>query len=451
MRNTIILLIIAAALGAYVYFYEIKGEEKRKEQEQYEKQLMHFEQDSVTAIEIKSAGGDFVMQKSRDGWRIEEPVSTGADNAPINSLLRSLSGAEKKRTFHITPEELTRYGLGMGALKVKLTMNDGSSDSLFFGAKSSVGNNIYVNKLDTLVYMTSANIKNNAEKSLFDWRDKKTVHFDKNRIRTFTLTNPQGQFTFVKEDGEWKLSQPIETNADPSKVDAVLNKLANGSIKSVESERAGNNLARFGLHRPAYRIDLYAGKEKAKSSVAFSKLSENRSYGKDAVRPHVFTVDSNYIDPLDKSLYDFRDRSIVAFDKNRADRINLLYDGMLVRLQKDTSGSWFTEDSVKAKSWKVNSVLNTLKNLKAERFVKEDPRYLMPFGLVNPGGKIEVFASDNKLAELNIGNQEGDFVYVQNPARKPVVTIRKSKLDQLFPKEDQLLEQPETNQEATEE
>ena len=38
-RNTGILLLVAAALGAFIYFYEIQGADSRREAEEREKRL----------------------------------------------------------------------------------------------------------------------------------------------------------------------------------------------------------------------------------------------------------------------------------------------------------------------------------------------------------------------------------------------------------------------------
>ena len=64
----------------------------------------------------------------------------------------------------------------------------------------------------------------------------------------------------------------------------------------------------------------------------------------------------------------------------------------------------------------------------------------MPYGLVNPEGTIEIFSGDDLLAELNIGKTKGDFVYVRNPRQTQVVTVNKSKLDDLFPKAEDIKE-----------
>jgi hypothetical protein len=96
-------------------------------------------------------------------------------------------------------------------------------------------------------------------------------------------------------------------------------------------------------------------------------------------------------------------------------------------------------------------LLSSIKNLKAEKFINENPTYFMNYGLVNPESRIEVYEGDNLIAELNLGYKKDGFVYVYNPDRKPVVTIKEEKLKDLFPPKTDLLEEVKDNKESTEE
>jgi hypothetical protein len=361
-------------------------------------------------------------------------------------LLRSLSTSKKVRTISIKPDEKNQFGLGSRAIQVSFKDKSGDDNQIAIGDETNIGSNVYVSLKDSVVHLVAKGLKTNADKSLFDWRDKKAIHFEKNEIREFTLTNPEGRFTFVKEGTDWKINKPIETKAEKSAVDAVLNKLENGRIKSVVDE-AGKNLSKYNLSRPAYDIELLSGVEKAKTSISFSKVKDNVAYGKDGVRPHVFTVDSNFVKPFNKNLFGFRDKEIIDFDNNRVTRINLSHNNKPMRFRKDTSDVWYLDSGEKAKKWKINSLLSTIKNLKAEKFVNEDPHYFMNYGLVNPESRIEIYGDDELIAELNLGYTKKGLVYAYNPNAKPLVAIKEDKLKDLFPPLKDLLEEVKPDQE----
>jgi len=170
-------------------------------------------------------------------------------------------------------------------------------------------------------------------------------------------------------------------------------------------------------------------------------VKDNVAYGKDGVRPHIFTVDSNFVKPFNKDLFGFRDKSILDFDDKNVTRINLSHNNEPMRFNKDTSDVWHLDTGEKAKKWKINSLLSTLKNLKAEKFVQEDPHYFMNYGLVNPESRIEIYGDDKLIAELNLGYTKNGLVYAYNPNAKPLVAIKEDKLKDLFPPLKDMLEE----------
>ncbi len=441
-RNTIILLIVALALGAYVYWGEIKGGEKRKEEKAKAEKLFNVPKDSVEHIIIKNHGQTFEFRKENGSWEILQPVKTDADESPINSLLYNIKDTKKIRTFKVPKKDLPKYGLDdQSSIKLSFSGKGIPEITVKIGDKTPVGGNVFVTKNDSEVVIVASSLKNSVSKSLFDWRDKKPLHFEKDKIVEIKLKNPYGKFHFVKDGKNWKITEPIQTKGENSAINSILNKLEYGRIKSVAAEKP-KNLARYGLSHPAYRIDLFAGKEKARMGVSFSAPRHGDViYGKDDARPFVFTVDSFFVKPFKKKLFAYRNKKIAEFNRSKVDRINLLYKSNLMIFEKDSSNTWRLSTGEKAKSWKISNILLTLNNLKAKSFVNDHPKFLNQYGLLNPVGRIEVFAGNDKLVELEIGKKKNDkLVYARNPLLKSVVTIQASELDKLFPKKEDLLE-----------
>lgn len=439
MRNTLILIGIALALGAYVWFYEIGGEEERLAQKEEQELVFPVERDSLVWFKINDFEKEFVFEKRDGTWMIMQPVETRADESSVNSFLSTLTSAKRERSFGAQPADLGQYGLQEPTMKIYVRTQNGSSDSLFLGGASSVGNKTFVSKGDTLVSLIPQTLKTNASKTLFSWRDKKVLHFDKNKVREIALKTPQGEFRLAGNGG-WHLEQPLETPADNDAVQAMLNKLEFGRIKSVETETA-SNAARYGLSRPAYRVELFSGPEKVKQEVAFSALKDGRAFGKENSQPHIFTVDSAFMAPFAKTLYDLRDKQLLRFDRTTVDHINLLYEGNLLRMVKDTSGAWQSMEGQPLKTTIVSQLLGAVADLKVDQFVKETTLYTFPYGLTNPRGTLELFANKDKIVELQIGNTENGRVYLRKPESGQIVAVNESKLDKILISEDEVVEQ----------
>jgi hypothetical protein len=431
MRNTIILVLIAAALGAYVYFYEIKGGEERDAKKELEEKLITVDKDSIDTFTIHDFDKTFTFKKTDDGWKITEPVKTDAEESTVNSFLSSLTAAKETRSFPVKQADKSSYGLQKNGIRIAVTSKNGVVDSVMLGDKTSIGSNMYVTKGDTIVSLSPISLKNNAQKSLFSWRDKKAVHFKKDEVRTINLETAQGNFSFEKEGSDWKMMKPLETLADKNEVTAVLNKLDFGRIKSVEAEET-SNLNRYNLARPAYKVELLSGPEKSKSAVVFSRIKDNKAYAKDEVRPQIFTVDSTFLKPFNKSLFDFRDKDLVDFNKSSINSINLLNNGELMMFTKDTSDRWQAKSGEPIKNYKINDLVNEVERLKVDGFVAEKPSYLLPYGLSNPKGHLELFAGDSKEVELEFGNSKNGETYVRNPRTGQVVNVKDSKLEKIL-------------------
>jgi hypothetical protein len=367
-------------------------------------------------------------------------VETDADASPVNTLLSSLENLKKTRSISVDKSDLSQYGLTSQAHKLTIKTNSGFADSIFIGDDTGIGSNVYVSKVDTTVHLVTSSFKRNATKNLFDWRNKKAINLERDKVREMKLKNQYGSFHFMKEGSDWKISEPIEAGADESKVNAVLSKLEFGRIKKVAAEDA-RQLSRYDLNNPQIRVDLYVGPEKARQGIAFSPLSDNEAYGKDDARSHIFVVDSTFLTPFRATLFAFRDKSIVDCENTGVDRVNLLFEDTLMTFVKDTSDNWVLSSGEKAKNWKVSNVVRDVKNLKAKRFVEEDPTYLMPYGLTNPRGRVEIFSGDDKLAELDIGKAKGDRVYARNPRVGAVVEIDDSDLEKIFPARTDLVDE----------
>ncbi|RMH62357.1 MAG: DUF4340 domain-containing protein [Calditrichaeota bacterium] len=432
MRNTLILLVLGLALGAYVYFYEYKGEESRQKEKEAAEKLIPLEADSIQAFDVLNAGSRYRFEKEGDNWRISQPVKTDAEQSVVESYLRTLTGAKKVRTVHVAGKDLPNFGLKTPRARVHVQSRAGRNDSLWIGAPTSFGGNIFVSKGDTVVFTTGQNLWTQTNKHLFDWRDKRVVHFDKESVKRFTLRNPRGDFEFEKENGTWHVRKPLDTKADDAAVRAVLNKLDFGRILDVTAESA-SSLKAYKLDQPNWRVELFTGENQARSGVSFSKPTGKTVYGKDDVRPHIFKVDTLFTAPLNKGLYGYRDKKLADFGTGNITRIMLENGGVSMEFKKDSASQWIrVGDTNAVKSFKITGLLNAVRGLKAASFVSEQGGNLRRYGLDKPRAVLELWAGDGLVARYAFGNRRGKQRYVHIPSTGQIVTVKEKDLDDIL-------------------
>jgi hypothetical protein len=437
--KTVVLLLIFLALAAYVYFYEVEGGKKREKIKELEEKVFNFESDSINTIAIDGAKGSFLFVRDQDGWRIEKPIKTDGDKSTINSLLSTLSNMKKDREFTIDKSELASFGLAGHPLEIRLTHNNGTEDFLCYGDETGIESKIFVTNTDTVIYTVPAYTKNSVDKDLFDWRDKSVVKVNRNDIRELYLKNSSGAFHLVKEGADWSLQEPLEAKADNSKLSTMLSKLESGRIKSVVSE-SFDKPADYDLNKPAYEINLLVGEGKARQQVIFSALKENSAYGKDEARPFVFTVDSTFLKPFNLTLMDLRDKKFAEFDKDNADKIEAWQGDSVITVLKDTSDNWFMQDTVKCKSWKMTSYLNSLAGLTAKAYIAEKTKGSTGYGLAKPQRRVRVYSNGELIADVDFGKKTDDRITVFSRHTQTIAEIAESDFNAIEIKADEFKE-----------
>src|SRR5438876_10155267 len=109
-RSTLILLIAAVALGAFVYFYEIKGGKARDEKPEPSKPAFTFKREDLTAITLTRAGQTIALENQDNKWIIKQPVNGAADQTTVDSLVNSLADARVERNLTASANEMKSYG-----------------------------------------------------------------------------------------------------------------------------------------------------------------------------------------------------------------------------------------------------------------------------------------------------------------------------------------------------
>lgn len=445
-KTTIIVAVLAIALGAFVYFYEIKGGEERREAEQQAKKIFLFEDDQVKGLTLAHSGEEIVLAKAEDGeWTITRPIETEADESTVDGLVRNLKNAETDRIVADSTADLGAFGLDEPEAKVSLLLGEERTDTLCIGDKSPTGSYVFAKMSGSdEVFTTRSSLLNNVKKEVFDLRDKRVLGFEKDEVEKLELKQ-RGKPLFVlsKIGSEWQMEQPLEVQGDRSEVDKILNKLKQGKAKAFETEKA-EELKSYGLDKPDVVVTLWLGKDKAKKLLKIGDAKDpNRYYAKDEARDPIFTVDSTFVAALRKDLFDLRDKKIVRFPRSRINKIELVYADSSIVCQKDTSGNWRVTAPVvqKAKKWKMSGILSDIEMLKAEEFVAEKATDLARYGLDEPQIVAKLWEDREILAQLSLGKAKGGRVYAQARDKEAIYLVADRIVEKLSPKVADLVEE----------
>ena len=437
-KTTLILAIVFIVLLAAVLFMN-KEQAKKDEIKEEAKKLLNLKKEDVT--EIFLSANNIHAVKEDDQWKITSPVETDGDKSAIEGVLGMFNWAKIERTISHDTSEFANFGLEPPIAEMILVHKDGK-DTLFVGDKTPTGSFVFARKgSEVKVFLTTTTLKTNAEKKLFDLRNKKVLGFEKNNVQSFNLKNESGDFTISKRGAEWKLDEPIDFGADKTKIDQVLNGVNNANAKEFVDEDP-ENLSTYCLSKPKIQIDVFLGENKARKSLFIGKMKEDKYYAKDDSRRPVFLVDSSFVSKLSVTLFDLRNKNVANFSTSDVDSFSLIYIDSTITCAKDTAGDWqvIAPEFRKAKSWKVSGITSAVSNLRVDEFVDDNPTNLRKYGLDNPTIKARFFKDGKIVRELLVGKKSEEMVYVKTDDLKSVYLAKKNLLEQLTPKLDDLAE-----------
>ncbi|NOY77568.1 MAG: DUF4340 domain-containing protein [Calditrichaeota bacterium] len=429
-KNTLILLVILIAISAYVYFYEIKGGEERKKEKEAAAELLPIKKDDVSEV-ILERPADHVRihaKKTDDQWKIIEPIETEGDKFAIEGLINSVLNSKVNRVVAHDTSSLQDFGLKPPEGIIILSTKSGQHDTIFVGSKNPTGSFLFIRKNhQPEVELTSTSMSYEVKRNLFDFRDKTVLKFEKENVDKLDLKVPKGHYIVEKTGESWMITSPVRKKADKAEIGKLLNKVKNARVRKFVVEKAPS-LAKYGLSHPKYVFTVFLKPNQSRKTLLIGKKEDKETvYAKDDSRNPIMSIPKSVPDGLNVSLFDLRDKTILHFKRENLSKIELIYPDSTIICQKDTSGNWMITfpDSAKTKSWKMSSLLSSLKNLKAKEFPGEGKRLFARTGLKKPQLIVRLYDKDGKFVEsLLIGKTyDSKKTYVTTKEKKEVFGV----------------------------
>ena len=158
-RNTVIVLVVLAALIAFVYYndQQSKSAPTPTPTPAPETRILDLKAEDVTGIQISTPLSRTVARKENDVWFLSEPNNEEADTARLNNLVTDFAKLKATRALTDTPTNLAPFGLVTGTLTVTLQLKDNRAETVRFGNLTVGGNSYYAQRVgDPRVYFVSS-------------------------------------------------------------------------------------------------------------------------------------------------------------------------------------------------------------------------------------------------------------------------------------------------------
>lgn len=242
--------------------------------------------------------------------------------------------------------------------------------------------------------------------------EKKLLAFDKEAVVELALTYPDRVLMLKKNDaGKWRITQPVEADADDTSVKNLLNAVADAEVKRT-LEDVPQDLAVYGLTTPVVKVKLTLKDGKTFPSITFGKDTPVgfSTYAQKEGDAKVILVPQTLRMGLIKEVKDLRDRTILTFNDNEVRKLEIRTPDREIVLNKADTGWTLTKPTpAKADDAEVKTFLSNLRSLTAQDFLEQPMVSLSEFGLEPPRMSISLtLGADKAQKTVLIGDEKTD-------------------------------------------
>lgn len=370
LTSTIVLFVILAGLGAYIYFVDNKRPAAGTETKP---KAFEVAGDQIEEIEIKGADGQTTrLRKADDKWTLVQPLEADADPGEVSSLTTNLSALDIQRVVDEKPADLTTYGLSPAKVEVGFRAKGQKNfQRLLIGEKTPSGGDVYAKKPgESRVFLASSYLESTFNKTPFDLREKSILKFESDKVDGLEIRQGSSMVQFAKSGTvEWKLVKPIMARGDYGSIESIIGRLSMEKMqKLVASDVA--DLKKYGLDSPVAQVIISAGSTKA--TLAIGKTEDGMAYARDASRPMVFTVEEALLTELKKPIGDYRRKDLFDFRPFTVKVVQIVRGsekfGIEKSVDKDGKEVWRNAGGRVVEAAKVEDALNKLSGLRAQSF-----------------------------------------------------------------------------------
>jgi Domain of unknown function (DUF4340) len=248
------------------------------------------------------------------------------------------------------------------------------------------------------------------------------------------------EIRLARQDGNWDITQPIDTDADQSAINEITAGLASARVTQTEPDTP-DRLKAYGLDSPRLELDFQA-KSGTKHTILMGGKDFTGSYVYSLVdgQKSVALLPLSLYDESNKTVEDLRDRSVLHIGSDTTETFQLQNasgDLELTKKTVDYSPEWsFTKPlDTRADDDGVSSLLSAVASGTFAKVASEKADDLAKYGLAHPVITFTAISDKGKEQTLEVGRKQGDGYFARDDSRPTIFLINEDlykKLAQAF-------------------
>lgn len=425
----LISILFVCVLGALLY--SNRTEQVAEEADVLSRELLIFDKSEADELTVDGPKGRVVCRKVGDQWRIVEPLEVDASRGAVETVLVNLERARLRKYLLLEDvggrNVLEEYGLDPPHIMVSLRVRGSVLDTVLYG-DSPMGVYVYVKKAsEERVGMVELYRRTGVNRGLAQLREKRALKFERGHARDLRIEGPGATIEVARLEDGWRMKSPLETGGDEEEIRTVLTKLSAPVKEFVDDSPV--NLGEYGLDAPQFRIGVTTA-DGGTHGLWIGGGARNGFYAKNLSQPSVFTIDSALVERLDEAAFLLRFKRLLAFERKAVDRVEFAYPGRTVLCVREGAAWLAVPQQRPVNGVELDALLYNMEELRAEGFVAAQPDG-GSYGLDPPRARIRVWAEEQLVGDLALGEAEGEMVYARGSANDLACLVDKEVAERL--------------------
>lgn len=248
------------------------------------------------------------------------------------------------------------------------------------------------------------------------------LSFEPSAITRIELEHPGRLVVLQREDGKWRMSEPVAVSADERNVENLLEAIHESKV--VRTFEDVDNLATYGLDVPSASVRLHTGAD----GVVELKLGKKAPVGNSVYIQRggdsaVHLTDASLMTRIDLEATALRDKTVLAFEAEAVKWFRLRGSREVTLREEDGGWKITTPAEYEADGTVIGSFLSTLRSLRAMEFVDDGSDRLARYGLDEPRQTLTLGMTDGGEVEMRVGTERDGKLYVQTNRESTVYAV----------------------------
>lgn len=364
----------------------VKNDISKKAEDFRDKKLTDVTTLQVTRVILKTPAGEMEIHKQGDNWEIVKPLRARADNQKVSDLISQVTSARIGQFVADDRGDLQPYGLAQPRGSITLfKQGDNEGQMLQIGAPNEKEKEqVYVRFAPrAFVYTLPQKIEQVLNTTPADLRDKHLVRVDTNMLDRLTIDAPgKTKTVLARKDNNWTIANKNNQPANSTEVTRLIDALKNEQVTRFVEDVA-SDLPKYGLDKPQLVVTMssFASENTAESNagekpiatISFGKVEGEEVFARVGEEPFIVAVKKQLLDRIWSDPVQWQELAIFKFKPEEVHRLNVVTDKEQA-LVRGANNDWTRPNGTEPiNTTNVQSLLNTLTNLRAVRWVAGPP------------------------------------------------------------------------------